>query len=106
MDFLPHPGTPGNWANPLALSDPENCANLISIIPGDSSRTTENGLLWDIFSQLAAWARSNANFQPNSRGIHIYGYGYSQSGFDLITYIDAVLPLSKQENGQPGMARS
>jgi alpha/beta hydrolase family protein len=28
-------------------------------------------------------------------------YGYSQSGFDLITYIDAVLPLAKQENGQP-----
>ena len=99
--FNPTRYAPLNWANPLALSDPENCANLISIIPGDSSRTTENGLLWDIFSQIAAWTRNNANFQPNSRGIRIYGYGYSQSGFDLITYIDAVLPLSKQENGQP-----
>jgi hypothetical protein len=31
----------------------------------------------------------------------VYGYGYSQSGFDLQTYIDAVFPLSKQENGKP-----
>jgi hypothetical protein len=99
--FNPTRYAPLNWANPLALSDPDNCANPISIIPGDSSRTTENGLLWDIFSQIAAWARNNAAFQPNSRDIRIYGYGYSQSGFDLITYIDAVHPLAKQENGQP-----
>jgi hypothetical protein len=31
----------------------------------------------------------------------VYGYGYSQSGFDLQTYIDAVLPLAKQRNGKP-----
>jgi hypothetical protein len=90
-----------NWANPLALNDPENCVNPISIIPGDSSRTTENGLLWDIFSQVAAWARSNNAFSPVHRAQRVYGYGYSQSGFDLQTYIDAVHPLSKQANGKP-----
>jgi hypothetical protein len=99
--FNPTRYAPLNWANPLPLSDPENCANPGSFIPGDTTRSTENGLIWDIFSQIAAWARDNPAFQPDSRGIRIYGYGYSQSGIDLITYIDAVLPLAKQENRQP-----
>jgi hypothetical protein len=74
---------------------------LVSIIPGDSSRTTENGLIWDIFSQIAAWARSNDIIKPIDRIQCVYGYGYSQSGFDLQTYIDAVHPLAKQANGNP-----
>jgi hypothetical protein len=92
---------PLNWANPRPLSDPENCTNLVSIISGDSSRTTENGLIWDIFSQIAAWARSNDAIKPIDRTQYVYGYGYSQSGFDLQTYIDAVHPLAKQANGKP-----
>jgi hypothetical protein len=90
-----------SWANPLPLSDPRNCTALVSIIPGDSSRTTENGLLWDIFSQTAAWARSDASIRPQHGTRRIYGYGYSQSGFDLQTYINAVHPLAKQANGRP-----
>jgi len=90
-----------NWANPRPLSDPENCTSLVSIIQGDSSRTTENGLIWDIFSQIAAWARSNDIIKPIDRTQCVYGYGYSQSGFDLQTYIDAVHPLAKQANGNP-----
>src|SRR6202022_1537443 len=74
---------------------------LCSIIPGDSSRATENGLIWDIFSQIAAWARSNDAIKPIDRTLCVYGYGYSQSGFDLQTYIDAVHPLAKQANGKP-----
>jgi hypothetical protein len=99
--FNPARYAPLNWANPVPLSDPENCTNLISIISGDSSRTTENGLLWDIFSQIAAWARSNDSIRPIHRVQCVYGYGYSQSGFDLQTYIDAVHPLAKQANGKP-----
>jgi alpha/beta hydrolase family protein len=99
--FNPTRYAPLNWANPLPLSDPENCTNLVSIIPGDSSRTTENGLLWDIFSQIAAWARSNASIIPIQRTQCVYGYGYSQSGFDVQTYVDAVHPLAKQANGKP-----
>src|SRR3981081_2513116 len=60
-----------------------------------------NGLLCDIFSQNAAWARSNDNIQPINRNQRVYGYGYSQSGFDVQTHVDAVLPLAKQENGKP-----
>jgi Alpha/beta hydrolase domain len=99
--FNPTRYAPLNWANPLSLTDPQNCASPISIIPGDSSRATENGLLWDIFSQIAAWARSNDAFRPVNRSQRVYGYGYSQSGFDLQTYIDAVHPLAKQANGNP-----
>jgi hypothetical protein len=99
--FNPTRYAPLNWANPRPLSDPENCTNLVSIIPGDSSRTTENGLIWDIFSQIAAWARSNDALKPIDRTLCVYGYGYSQSGFDLQTYIDAVHPLAKQANGKP-----
>ena len=32
-----------SMANPLPLDDPRNCAEPITVIPGDSSRTTENG---------------------------------------------------------------
>src|SRR5271166_1644143 len=99
--FNPTRYAPLNWANPRPLGDPENCTNLVSIIPGDSSRTTENGLIWDIFSQIAAWARSNYTIKPIDRTQCVYGYGYSQSGFDLQTYVDAVFPLAKQENGKP-----
>ena len=99
--FNPARYAPLNWANPRPLSDPENCTSLVSIIPGDSSRTTENGLIWDIFSQIAAWARSNDAIKPIDRTLCVYGYGYSQPGFDLQTYIDAVHPLAKQANGKP-----
>ena len=99
--FNPTRYAPLNWANPRPLSDPENCTSLVSIIPGDSSRTTENGLIWDIFSQIAAWARSNDAIKPIDRTLCVYGYGYSQSGFDLQTYIDAVHPLAKQANEKP-----
>jgi len=37
-----------SWANPLPLTDPANCTT----VAADSSRTTENGLVWDIYSQV------------------------------------------------------
>jgi Alpha/beta hydrolase domain len=95
--FNPTRYAPLSWANPLPASNPENC----TVLPSDSSQQTENGLLWDIFSQIAAWARSNDSIQPINRTLRVYGYGYSQSGFDVQTYVDAVLPLAKQENGNP-----
>lgn len=42
--------------NPLPLSDPANCAT----VPADSSRTTENGLAWDIYSQVGELLRSDS----------------------------------------------
>jgi hypothetical protein len=90
-----------DWANPVPLSDPLNCTELVTIIAGDSSRETENGLIYDIFSQVGAWARSEQSVRPRHRTQRLYGYGYSQSGFNLQTYIMAVHPLAKQDNGRP-----
>lgn len=83
------------------VSDPRNCTTLFSVIGGDSARETENGLLWDMFSQVAAWARHEPSLRPRHTSQRVYGYGYSQSGFNLQTYIGAVHPLAKQASGAP-----
>jgi Alpha/beta hydrolase domain len=49
-----------SWANPVPLDDPRNCTN----VANDSERTTENGLVWDINSQTAAWLKSRDKNQP------------------------------------------
>jgi hypothetical protein len=100
-----------SWANPLPLSDPANCA-----LPtqADSSRTTENGLVWDMYTQVGAWIRSSAPSNPltyrrdRDRGgdrhgpvEHVYGFGYSQTGGFQYNYINAVQPLVVQADGKP-----
>ena len=47
-------------ANPLPLDDPRNCATVAT----DSARTTENGLVWDIHTQVGAWLRSRSASNP------------------------------------------
>jgi len=90
-----------NWANPLPLEDPRNCATQSSIIPGDTSRTTETGLVWDIHSQVGAWLKSRARSNPlrGGRAVRrLYGFGYSQTGGFLYTYINGVQPLQLRED--------
>ena len=43
-----------NWANPLPLSDPRNCTAIQTIVdpPAERSRTTEDGLVWDVLRVL------------------------------------------------------
>ncbi|GAA2160062.1 alpha/beta hydrolase domain-containing protein [Actinomadura napierensis] len=99
------PGRYGSlsMANPLPLNDPRNCAN----VPADSSRTTENGLAWDIFSQLGGLLRSTGRGNPvsyadrggHARVRHLYGFGYSQTGGYLYDYINGIHPLDVQRNG-------
>jgi Alpha/beta hydrolase domain len=91
-----------NMANPLPLSDPRNCAT----VPSDSSRTTENGLAWDMYSQLGSLLHSTSPGNPVSyagRGArqveHVYGFGYSQTGGYLYDYINGIHPLDVQRNG-------
>ncbi|MDL4821100.1 alpha/beta hydrolase domain-containing protein [Actinomadura opuntiae] len=93
-----------SMANPLPLNDPRNCTN----VPADSSRTTENGLAWDIFSQLGSLLRSNSRSNPVSyanqrnhthRVQHLYGFGYSQTGGYLYNYSNGIHPLDVQRNG-------
>lgn len=95
-----------SWANPLALDNPANCAN----VARDSSRTTENGLVWDIFTQTGAWLRSAGPSNPlaygetNPRRLpvqRLYAWGYSQTGSFLYTYVNAIHPLDVKANGKP-----
>src|SRR4051794_10942924 len=119
-----------SWANPLALDDPRNCTAIQTIVdpPAVRSRTTEDGLVWDIFSQIGTWLKSDAASNPfaarhghghghaygHGRG-HAYGrdassgsrvdredgFGYSQTGSMMITYINAIQPRVVADEGKP-----
>jgi hypothetical protein len=87
-----------SWANPLPLSDPGNCTT----VAADSSRTTENGLIWDINSQVGKWLKSDAKSNPLRGEVErLYGFGYSQTGSFLTTYANAIHPLDVRRNGGP-----
>ena len=92
-------------ANPLAIEDPRNCTS----VAADSARTTENGVVWDIHTQVGAWLRSDAASNPLRYGSapgtahpvqRLYAWGYSQTGSFLYTYINAVHPLVVKEDGR------
>ena len=89
-----------SFANPLPASDPRNCT-----ISGDSSQATENGLVWDAYSQVAAWIRSRAATNPfrrAGRALRVYGFGYSQTGGYLNTYAGALhRQVTRQNGGRP-----
>jgi len=95
-----------SFANPLPLDNPGNCSK----VARDSERTTENGLVWDIFTQVGAWLRSREPSNPLNYGAdkndkhpvqYLYGWGYSQTGMFLYTYINAIHPLVLQSDGKP-----
>lgn len=94
-----------NWPNPLPLDDSRNCAT----VARDSQRTTENGLVWDIFSQAGVWLKSRDAANPLLYGQpaaanpvqHLYAWGYSQTGGFLYTYVNAIHPLDVQAYGKP-----
>ncbi len=92
-----------SFANPLPLTDPGNCAT----VAADSSRNTENGLVWDIYSQVGAWLKSDDDANPlrygsrDTRVEHAYGFGYSQTGGYLVNYINGVHPLVVASDGEP-----
>jgi hypothetical protein len=85
-----------SFANPLPLSDPRNCTT----VAADSSRTTENGLIWDINSQVGAWLESRARSNPLRGSVdRLLGFGYSQTGGYLNTYVNAIHPLAHVFDG-------
>jgi hypothetical protein len=94
-----------SFANPLPLDDARNCAN----VPSDSVRTTENGLVWDMYTQIGALLRSRDRANPLLYGAsptaphpveHLYAWGYSQIGQFLYTYINAVHPRVTAADGR------
>jgi hypothetical protein len=95
-----------SWANPLPVDDARNC----STVPRDSDRATENGLVWDMVSQVGAWLKSRDRSNPLLYGVgegvahpvqHLIGWDYSQTGGYLYTYINAIHALDVQANGKP-----
>jgi hypothetical protein len=93
---------PLSFANPLPLDDPRNCQT----VAADSSRTTENGLAWDIYTQVGALLRTGGGANPLSYGRRhgspverVYGFGYSQTGGYLYDYINGIHPLATRANG-------
>jgi hypothetical protein len=93
-----------SFANPLPLSDPRNCTNIQTAVdpPEVRSRATEDGLIWDIYSQVGALVRSGDRSNPVGHARHVYGFGYSQIGGYLYDYINAIHPLDvARNNGRP-----
>jgi hypothetical protein len=103
-----------SWANPLPLDDPRNCTttNIQTIVDplAVRSRMTEDGLVWDIFSQIGTWLKSDAASNPlafgrgGQRASHVdreYGFGYSQTGSMMITYMNAIQPRVVADEGKP-----
>ncbi len=95
-----------SWANPLPLSDPGNCEK----VAADSARETENGLVWDMYTDVAQWLRSRDPTNPFLYDVEatkphpvkrLYGWGYSQTGGFLFTYINAIQPLVWANTGHP-----
>jgi len=72
-------------------------------LPPESSPRTENGLMWDILSQTAAWLRDSSPTQPLHR-FHpqrLFMTGDSQSGAFVLTYANAIHPFAKSQAGGP-----
>jgi hypothetical protein len=95
-----------SWTNPLSLENPKNCSN----VGRDGARTTENGLVWDIYRQVGAWLKSRDHTNPLTYGTrngrphpveHLYAWGYSQTGGFLYTYVNAIHPLDVEAEGKP-----
>jgi hypothetical protein len=82
-----------SWADPK----PGSCAGPAL----NSTSATEGGLVWDIFSQVAAALKSHGRNNP----LHgfdvqkVYVTGCSQSGSYLIRYINAINPLAHVYDG-------
>jgi hypothetical protein len=83
-----------SFANPLPLDDPRNCQTVAT----DSARTTENGLAWDIISQVGRLARDGKVI--GHRTTKVYGFGYSQTGGYFYDYINGVRPLAALPSGK------
>ena len=62
----------------------------------------ERGLAWDMNSQVGAWIRSSASTNPLRGAISkVYGFGYSQTGGYLNTYVNAIHKLATLDSGAP-----
>jgi hypothetical protein len=94
-----NPGRYGtlSMANPLPLSDV--CSNLAP----EFTATTEQGLEWDVISQVGATLKSNQAPSPLDGLVvqQVYAAGYSRGANDLVTYANAFGKVVSLPNGKP-----
>jgi hypothetical protein len=91
-----------SWANPLPPD--KTCPKPVSMLP-DSTPATENGLIWDIASQVGALLKSEGQQNP-LKGFSVkmaFLTGYSQTGGYVVTYVNFIRPLpgALGSNGKP-----
>lgn len=97
--FNPERYAPLSFANPLLPS--ETCPNPGAYPNNPSSPETEDGLAWDIISQVGTLMRSNVASYPMAGYKVEYVYATAATGGDLSAYVSAIHPLATLDNGKP-----
>ncbi len=90
------------WANPLPAN--QTCKSPgPALLPGHSSPQTEDGLVWDIVTQVGALLKSRSPTNPlaSLRVRYLYQTAYSQTGAYVGTYIAEFQPHAMLANGKP-----
>jgi len=91
-----------SWANPIPLD--QTCKNPgPSLLPGHSSPSTEDGLIWDIVTQVGALLKNDDPKNPlgGLQVRYLYQTAYSQTGAYVGTYISLFQPNVRLSNGKP-----
>jgi hypothetical protein len=91
--------SPLSFANPLTIS--ETCPKQGAYPNSPSSPLTEDGLAWDIISQVGALVRSSTRANPLASYKVEYVFATAATGGDLSAYVSAIHPLAKLDNGHP-----
>ncbi len=91
-----------SMANPAPAG--ERCKIKYSPL-NDTEKETENGLVWDIVSQVGRLFKSQKDSNPikDYNVEYLFATGYSQTGGYLTTYINLIHPLdaAKLDDGKP-----
>jgi hypothetical protein len=86
---------PGRYA-PLSFPKPaEQCG------PSNRQPEFEDGIRWDVISQIGALLKSDSSANPLAAYRPQYVYATMQSGGDLPTYVSAIPRNVRLENGKP-----
>jgi hypothetical protein len=93
---------PARYAS-LSMANPVPASQTCAKPNGGGTPATENGLAWDMVSQVGALLESKAADNP-LHGLRVrdeYLTGYSQTGGYEVTYVNAIAPHFVQADGAP-----
>lgn len=90
------------WPNPLPGAAACIAPHPVAPMTGHSRPETEDGLIWDMLTQLAALLRSREASNPLGRpASYLYAFGYSQTGGYVGTYATDFQPHERLPGGKP-----